>query len=133
MSKKLSIQDLLAIPDASDETLDVEIPEVGTITVRAISLREHREMRSECFQGDRFDEKRWYALMLHNCLLDPTLTYDESMQLINKQVGVMNLIISSILDVSGLTETGRISKKAVDESEESFREESDESDSLPVS
>jgi hypothetical protein len=133
MIKKLSAKELLAIPNASDEHLDVEIPEVGTITVKALSLQEHRTIRTECFQGDRFDESRWYALLIQSSLIEPALTYDEAMLLTMKQVGFMNLIVNAILEVSGLTESGRISKAAVDDAEESFRDERDESDDIPAS
>ena len=123
MSKKLSIQDLLAIPDASDETLDVEIPGYGTITIQALSLSKHREMREESFKGDKFDEARWYTLLLKHGIVEPELSFDDAAAMAKKRVGLVDDILASILQISGLTRAGNISKEAVDESEESFRQE----------
>ncbi len=130
MNKKLSVQDLLAIPDATDEIRDVEVEGYGTITVRAISLQEHRVMREECFKGDTFNEKRWYTLLMHNGLVEPALTVDEAGLMSNKRVGLVDDILAAILEISGLARSGGLSREAVDESEESFRHERDEGDSL---
>lgn len=123
MNKKLSIEELLAIPDASDETLDIEIPGYGEVTIQAISLARHREMREESFKGDKFNEARWYTLLLKHGIVEPELSFDEAAAMANKRVGLVDDILASILRISGLTRTGNISKEAVDESEESFRQE----------
>jgi hypothetical protein len=122
MSKKLSVQDLMAIPDATDELLDIEVPGYGEITVRAISLAEHRQMREEAFKGDSFDEGRWYTLLLQFGVVEPELTFDQAASMAKKRVGLVDDILAAILRISGLTRAGTVSKEAVDESEESFRQ-----------
>ena len=117
----LSLEQLLALPDAETITEPVVIRGLGTVTVRAISLEAHRSMRSECMQGDQFDWPRWDTLALVNGLAEPQVTYDEALQLRRKAVGVVQDILDAIWRVSGLTERGEIRAQAVDDAEASFR------------
>jgi hypothetical protein len=120
---KLSVDELMSLPDAQDEGAIVEIPGHGVVVVKPLSLAEHRKMQSECNQGDKFDETRWYTLLLMYGLKEPKLEYDQAAGLADKRVGLVNLILAAILEASGLVGTGGISKEAVDESEENFRSE----------
>jgi len=117
----LSLEQLLALPDAETITEPVVIRGLGTVTVRAISLEAHRSMRSECMQGDQFDWPRWDTLALVNGLAEPEVTYDQALQLRRKAVGVVQDILDAIWRISGLTERGEIRAQAADDAEASFR------------
>ena len=126
MVKRLTIDDLLSLPDAEQVTEDVEVREFGTVTVRAISLDQHRTMRDECTQGDKMDWSRWDAFALVNGMAAPALTYDQALKLRRKAIGPVQDILDAIWRVSGLTERGHISAKAVDDAEAIFREGPDQ-------
>lgn len=126
MVKRLTLDDLLSLPDADQVTEEVQVRELGIVTVRAVSLDEHRKANDECRQGDKFDWERWDALALSNCLVDPALTYDQALKLRRKAVGIAQDILDAIWRVSGLTERGEIKAAAVDDAEASFREGRDQ-------
>ena len=129
----LSLEQLLALPDAETITEPVVVRGLGTVTVRAISLEDHRIMRSECMQGDQFDWARWDTLALVNGLAEPQVTYDQALQLRRKAVGVVQDILDAIWRVSGLTERGEIRAQAADDAEASFRSRRDQVQDTRVS
>lgn len=126
MPKRLTIDELLALPDAEQLTEDVPVRDFGVVTVRAVSLEQHRDMRTDCAQGDVFDWPRWDALAMVNGMAEPQVTYDQAAKLRKKAVGVAQDILDAIWRASGLTERGEIKAKAVDAAEESFREGRDQ-------
>ena len=126
MPKYLTIDDLLSLPDAGQVTEDVAVREFGTVTVRALSLDQHRAMRDECTQGDKMNWVRWDAFALVNGMATPAVTYDQALKLRHKAIGPVQDILDAIWRVSGLTERGHISAKAVDDAEATFREGPDQ-------
>ncbi len=129
----LTLEELLKLPDAETITEPVVIRGLGTVTVRAISLEDHRAMRSDCMQGDQFDWSRWDTLALVNGLAEPQVTYDQALQLRRKAVGVVQDILDAIWRVSGLTERGEIRAQAADDAEASFRSRRDQVQDTRVS
>lgn len=123
MNKKLSKDNLLSIPDARENSSTVELPGYGEVEVRALSLAEHREMQTDCFKSGKFNEKRWYTLLLKNGLKEPEITFDEARVLADKSAGLVSLILAEIIKISGLAGSGGLAKDTVDEDEELFREE----------
>lgn len=126
MVKRLTLDDLLSLPDAEQVTEEVQVRELGVVTVRAVSLDEHRKANDECRQGDKFDWERWDALALHHCMVDPEVTYDQALKLRRKAAGISQDILDAIWRVSGLTERGEIKAQAVDDAEATFREGCDQ-------
>lgn len=125
MAKISTIEELLGLPDAEQVAEIVTIAGLGTVRVRAISLREHREIRRDCVQGDQFDTDRFETLLLTRCVAEPALTYDQAAQLCAKAVGPVDDLVGVCFRVSGLTKRGEISKEAVDDAEATFQPESD--------
>lgn len=126
MVKRLTLDDLLSLPDADQVTEEVQVRELGIVTVRAVSLDAHRKANDECRQGDKFDWERWDALALHHCMVDPEVTYDQALKLRRKAAGISQDILDAIWRVSGLTERGEIKAQAVDDAEATFREGCDQ-------
>ena len=133
MVKRLTLDDLLSLPDADQVTEEVQVRELGIVTVRAVSLDAHRKANDECRQGDTFDWERWDALALHHCMVDPEVTYDQALKLRRKAAGVSQDILDAIWRVSGLTERGEIKAVAVDDAEAAFREGQSEVSDVPAS
>ena len=133
MAKRLTLDDLLSLPDAEEVTEEVQVRELGVVTVRAVSLDAHRKANDECRKGDKFDWERWDALALVNGMAEPAVTYDQALKMRRKAAGVAQDILDAIWRVSGLTERGEIRKQAVDDAEASFREGQSEVQDVPVS
>ena len=122
MLKQLTIDALLALPDAEQITEDILVRDLGMVTVRALSMDVHRDMRVEALRSGTWDWPRWDALAMVNGTVEPQVTYDQAVKLRKKAVGVAQDILDGIWRVSGLTERGEIRAKAVDDAEASFRE-----------
>jgi hypothetical protein len=122
-----SIDDLLErLPDAKQVTENVTIRGIGTVTVRAISLEQHRSMRTESTQGDAMDWTRWDTFALVNGVVRPQMTYDQALKLRKKAIGPVQDILDAIWRVSGLTERGEIKAEAAEAAEATFREGPDQ-------
>lgn len=122
MANILTVEELLGTPAARERVETVTIEGLGTVSVRALSLIEHREMRKECMQGDAWDERRWNALLLMHGMAEPELTYDQAVQVTEKVVGPVDALLAHILRISGLLPGGRLAEKAVDAAEATFPE-----------
>jgi len=122
MPKRLTIDALLALPDAEQITEDILVRDFGVVTVHALSMDVHRDMRVEALRSGTWDWPRWDALAMVNGMIEPQVTYDQAVKLRKKAVGVAQDILDGIWRVSGLTERGEIRAKAVDDAEISFRE-----------
>lgn len=120
MSKVVTLDELLALPDAENDVKTAEIAGLGIVRARPLSLEEHRQIRDECGQGDKWDTGRFEALALSTCLVEPRMTYDDALKLRRKGAGIVQALITWILDLSGLTLAGMISAKAVDDAEATF-------------
>ena len=122
----VTLDDLMALPDVTDLVEEVEIPDLGTVRLRAISLEEHREIRDDCSVGNEFDMNRFESLLLAKALVEPVLTYDDVVKLrATKPMTLIDLLISQAIRVSRLTHGGEVSAKAVDDAEAAFRDEPD--------
>lgn len=135
MSKKgriVSLEELLALPDAEEITEVVEVAGLGRVRVRALSLNEHREMREDCSRGEAFDWTRWETLTLVHGMAEPQIAYDQAVLLRRKAAGAVDWLVSEIYRLSGLTGQGQLSAKAVDDAEASFRPEPDRGADVPA-
>lgn len=120
-----TLEELLGTPDAQDTTEVITVPDLGTVRVRAISRKEHREMTDECAKGDTWDSERWEILLLQYSLAEPVLTYDQAAGLRMKATGPVSDLINVCARISGLTGRGQLSQEAVDEAEATFQPEPD--------
>jgi len=119
----LTLEQLMALPKASDVTEVVEVPEWnGTVTIRALSLAQRNEMLMAVSEDDARDTERWNSLVLQAAFVDPVLTYDQAVQIGRLALGPVTRLLDKIWDLSGLTPAGGLSKKAVDDAEAAFRD-----------
>ncbi len=125
MAKISTLEELLGLPDAQDTAEVVTIAGLGTVKLRAISRKEHREMVDDCGVGDKWDGERWEILLLQHSVVEPQLTYDQAAKLRLKASGPVGDLIGACARLSGLTDRGQISKEAVDEAEATFQQEPD--------
>ena len=114
---------LAALPPAESETVEVDLDGIGVVTVRALSLLEHRDMSAQCTAAGEFDNHLWTVLLLEHGVADPKLDHAQAAELANRRCYTVQKLTDAILDASGLTETGKIDKKAVDDAEASFQQE----------
>jgi len=122
MSEIVSVDDLLALPDAEEIEREVVLPNGKTIIIRALSLGEHREIAQNSTTAEgTLDEARWQALVLHYGIKEPRLTFDQAEKLTRKPAGLVSSIVVSILELSGLTASGGISASVVERDEALFR------------
>jgi hypothetical protein len=122
----VTLDELLALPDAEDDIKTAEIAGLGLVRARPLSLDEHRQIRDECAKGDAWDTGRFEALTLSTCMVEPRMDYDQAAKLRRKGAGLVQSLITWILDLSGLTLNGMIKAKAVDKAEAAFPERSGE-------
>lgn len=125
MSKISTLEELLRLPDAEQMTEIITVPDLGTVCIRAISRKEHREMVDDCGAGDEWNGERWEILLIQHSLVEPVLTYDQAAKLRRKVSGPVGDLIQACARLSGLTDRGQISKEAVDQAEATFRQEPD--------
>ena len=118
----LTLEELIGLPPAREVVETVTIEGLGTVAVRALSLREHREMREECQKDGGWDEQRWNALLIMNGLAAPKLTYDEAVAVTEMVVGLASQLVNTILRVSRLVPAPSVSleRTPVDDAEASF-------------
>jgi len=116
----------LSLPDAEQVTEEVQVRELGVVTVCAVSLDAHRKANDECRQGDKLDIERWDAFALVNGMVNPKLSYDDALKLRRKAAGIVQDILDGVWRVSGLTEKGEIKAEAVNDAEVTFREGCDQ-------
>jgi len=121
----ITLEELLALPNASETLEDVTIPGIGMVKIRALSLAVHHDMREDCSKGEAFNTARWETLMLVNGLAEPTVTFDQATALRKKVVGPVNKLLEAVLRISGLTTGGVVAQEAVDKAEETFQPEPD--------
>lgn len=125
MAKISTLEELLGLPDAQDTAEVVVIDGLGTLRIRALSRKEHREMVDDCGVGDNWNGERWEILLLQHSLVEPAVTYDQAAKLRLKASGPVSELIQACARLSGLTDRGQISKEAVDEAEATFQQEPD--------
>lgn len=123
MSKICSLQELLASAKAEERTAVVTVPGLGTLKLRAFSLREFHEMQDAAREGDDFDVERWETLVLQHGIAEPALTYDEATQLTQRPAYLVQQLVTKIGALSGLDVTALLSREVINRSEASFRDE----------
>ena len=126
--KLVTLEELLALPLAADRTEVVNIPGIGNMKLRPLSLAEAQEMRKECWheapgkQEAEFDDARWQILMFTKCVIEPRLSYDDAARLRLLPSRMIDRLYQTILTLGGIVEGGGISEKAAQESEASFHD-----------
>jgi hypothetical protein len=120
-----TLEELLGLPDAEQVTEVITVPDLGTVRIRALSRKEHREMTDDCGASDKWDGERWEILLLQHSVVEPQLTYDQAAKMRLKASGPVGDLIGACARLSGLTDRGQISKEAVDEAEATFQQEPD--------
>ena len=94
------------------------------ITVKILTKAEHLKLRKEVTEGSLggFDAAKYDVLVLVYCLVDPELTYEKAVQLLEKtSTATYDMIATRINALNNLTAYGNTSQEAVDKAEESFR------------
>ena len=126
--KLVTIDELLALPIAADRAEVVDVPGLGKMKVRPLSLAEAQELRKECWRDvpgrkeQEFDDARWQTLLFTKCLVEPAVTYDQAAKLRLLPSRIIDQLYQAILTLGSIVEGGGISAKAVDEAEAAFRD-----------
>lgn len=126
--KFITLEELLALPVAADRAEAVDIPGLGKMKIRPLSLAEAQEMRKECWHeapGKReaeFDDARWQTLIFTKCVVEPQMSYDDAARLRLLPSRLIDQLYQAILTLGGIVEGSGISEKAVQESEASFHD-----------
>lgn len=119
----LSLEELLAVPDASAITEVVDLPELGAVRIRAFSKATHSAMLREATGKDgKIDDERFEALALVNGVAEPVLREPDAEALRQKRWGAVQVLLNRIWALSGMNHFGQVSEAAVEEAEQSFRE-----------
>ena len=126
--KLITLEELLALPTAADRAEVVNIPGIGKMKLRPLSLAEAQEMRKECWrevggkQEAEFDDARWQTLIFTKCVVEPRLSFDDAARLRLLPSRIVDHLYQTILNLGGLVDGGGIAEKAVQESEASFHD-----------
>ena len=126
--KLVTLEELLALPTAADRAEVVNIPGIGKMKLRPLSLAEAQEMRKECWHeapGKReaeFDDARWQTLIFTKCVVEPRLSFDDAARLRLLPSRIVDQLYQTILNLGGLVDGGGIAEKAVQASEASFHD-----------
>jgi len=126
--KLITLEELLALPTAADRAEVVDIPGLGKMKIRPLSLAEAQEMRKECWHeapGKReaeFDDARWQTLIFTKCVVEPRLSFDDAARLRLLPSRIVDQLYQTILNLGGLVDGGGIAEKAVQASEASFHD-----------
>ena len=126
--KIVTLEELLALPTAADRVETVDIPGIGKMRVRPLSLAEAQEMRKECWhevpgkKESEFDDARWQILIFTKCVVEPVLNYDDAARLRLLPSRTIDQLYQAILTLGGIVEGGGISEKATQEAEAAFRD-----------
>jgi hypothetical protein len=123
MSKVSSLEELLGSQKAEARTTVVTVPELGTVRLRAFSLREFHEMQSAAREGDTFDVERWETLVLQHGIAEPALDYDQAAQLTLRPAYLVQQLVTEIGKLSGLDVSALLTREVIDRAEASFRSE----------
>jgi len=126
--KLITLEELLALPTAADRAEVVDIPGLGKMKIRPLSMAEAQQMRKECWReapGKReaeFDDARWQTLIFTKCVVEPQMSYDDAARLRLLPSRLIDQLYQAILTLGGIVEGSGISEKAVQESEASFHD-----------
>jgi hypothetical protein len=124
----VTLEELLALPTAVDRAEVVDIPGLGKLKVRPLSLAEAQEMRKECWRDvpgkkeAEFDDGRWQTLIFTKCVVEPKMSFDDAARLRLLPSRIIDQLYQEILTLGGVVEGGGIAEKAVQESEASFHD-----------
>lgn len=123
MAKFITVEELLASPNADQITEEVEIAGLGTVKICAFSKAMHSRMMREAQPkgGGDLDLEKFEALALVNGLAEPKLTLEQAQQLREKRWGAVQELLNHVWDLSGMNRFGGVTARAVEEAEESFR------------
>lgn len=118
-SKALSIDDLLGLPDSSEETSEVEIPGLGRVTVRAFSKAHHTQMIRKATVKGEIDQERLEVFALS---IGMGISEEQAEALRRKRWGVVQVILSEIWRISGMNAVAQVAQVALDDAEQAFRD-----------
>ncbi|NLG29063.1 MAG: hypothetical protein GX557_14225 [Chloroflexi bacterium] len=115
-----TLEELLASAKAVERTRVVTIPELGTLRLRAFSLREFHEMQQAAREADVFDVERWETLVLQHGIADPALSYDEAAQLTLRPAYLVQQLVTEIGRLSGLDVSALLTREVIERAEATF-------------
>ena len=121
-TKIATVDELLALPNADAVTEIVEVEPGVRVVCSALEMAKYTRMRSDCNQGDKFDQERWETWLVKNGIAQPELTFEQAEQFKKKRVKTVDKVYDTILRLSGITPAGELAEKAVQEAEAAFRQ-----------
>jgi hypothetical protein len=97
------LSELLAIDDKQEAWVD--LPKWGyKVKVRSLSKAEQMKLRKQATVSGKVDQNRLEGLLLVNGMVEPKMTIDHINTVFQKQGGLVDKILVSILDLSGMTD-----------------------------
>lgn len=88
-----------------DTTREVELPGLGTVTVRGLQRGEVREIRLKATKAGKVDEKLMEQLSMQAGLVEPRLTLAEVKRWDNDApAGETVLVLEAIAEMSGMSQ-----------------------------
>lgn len=125
MTEYMSLEDILAQPDASEVTEEVDLSAFGwgKVLIRQFSIADQNAVNDACTGKDgRFDHDKADAMMLSIGLVQPAMSEAQAAQLLAKRFGPVRHLLNCIQRLSGLTDLALISQQAVNDAERRFRQ-----------
>lgn len=116
-NKSLAIEDLLGLPDSSEETSEVDIPGLGRVVVRAFSKADHTRMIRKATVKGEIDQERLEVLALS---VGMGISEEQAEALRRKRWGVVQVILNKIWEISGMNAIAQVTQVALDNAERAF-------------
>lgn len=115
--KMLTVAQILEAQDLEERVVDV--PEWGgVVRVRGFTKAQQQQMRKQATVAEEVDSDRLELLMFVHGVVDPKFSPDQAGLLQQKSAGLVDRVLTAVLEVSGMT------KDALKKAEKSFSDES---------
>lgn len=127
MPELMSLEQLLALPDAETvtEVVDLSAFGLGAVRIRQFSVAQARAIYEDAAGTGTDDMDRYRdrldTLTLARGIVDPAMTEEQAATLLQKQHGPVQHLLNAIRRLSGLTALMQLSAQAVDDAERRFR------------
>lgn len=118
VNKLLTVDDLLGLPDSSEETSEIEIPGLGRVAVKAFSKADHTRMIRKATVKGEIDQERLEVLALSTGM---GISEAQAEALRRKRWGVVQVILNEIWSLSGMNAVAQVTQVALDDAEKAFR------------
>jgi len=103
MSKILSIEEILALPDLEEKEVYVDDWK-GIVKVRGLTKAAQQRLRQQATVNGETDPDKLEILLLAECMAEPKITIEQAEQLKEKSAAAIDCILREIVGLARLTE-----------------------------